>query len=443
MLNKFKWENRDRPIGVNQMISLGTNDLLYGRPILDAIGDMKELVNYLIDLKTNIILLTLPPIPKLANEDPYHYDSLMTFNDTLKKLAKLHTEVSIIDLEPHFRINKVQNNCKLELFKKVINFKAEKKVDLVHLNEKGFEVVKREIDSFFERSKIEDKTVYQNRLFLDTDTSNELLEEDNFYDQPNDGKGTHLPKIQLQIGDKCYQGTLDCASEATIISHEYYKLIKREMNAKLPELPISNISILGVTGVRAKKVTCQTQIQIQGQFILVNCLVARGIHVNLLLGIDFLRTYKANMNFKENHITLEYENKFFKIFFMKLTKRITANKVKLIRSNRTQVYLTDNDVTNHLTCLNNELRDNSIDERGGESFLPLKEKINKITTEGYINDQTVINKLSDIVTKNQNVFSDEPRVIQGFVAKFNVKTDKPFVGKSYAVPYSKRQEVGS
>lgn len=94
-----------------------------------------------------------------------------------------------------------------------------------------------------------------------------------------------------------------------------------------------------------ERLETQFKMDIQGQLIPINCLVVKEIHVNLLLGIDFLKTYKTKLNFKENYITIKYSMKIkcFKIFFMKITKRITTNEVTLERFNRTQVYQSNTD----------------------------------------------------------------------------------------------------
>lgn len=439
-----KLKNNSIPLADKLIVFLGTNDFLKYKPIVDMQTDYDNLVEYLLQQGKRLVLLTIPPIPSIEKSRDYH-DRIMTFNDHLKIIAMNSEHVQVVDLNAVLMTKQGDSNSiDLDCFEKVYKFKN--KIDLVHLNRQGLIKMKQVLDEFFDSHN--NKSVMQNRLFLNSDNSEELIDESHYHDHPVQPAGSRLPEIEIKIGTGIVKATVDCGSEATIVSEEFYEMISSNLSERSPELPVSNVSIVGVTGNKAKKVSFQAQLEIDIDNVLipVTCFIVKGIHVNFLLGVDFIRKYNAILDFGKHTMTITSNDISHEIKFV--SKDINVNQIRIIQSNRTCIYHDEVEGEGSMT-LNHLCNAVETTIKSKEQLVKnpitsnhqLIDKIAEIQNNSNISDPIIFEKLSQTLLNNQAVFSDEPGLIKGFTAKLNVKTDKPFVGKSYGVPYSKREEV--
>ena len=81
----------------------------------------------------------------------------------------------------------------------------------------------------------------------------------------------------------------------------------REKNKNIAILPVAGVTVVGVTGVRSKRVTKQIHLS----FLIINAefentfFVVKGLSLNIILGNDFLQRNKAGINFKEKVVELD------------------------------------------------------------------------------------------------------------------------------------------
>ncbi|KAG8323493.1 hypothetical protein J6590_006511, partial [Homalodisca vitripennis] len=140
----------------NLMIFIGTNDILKNNSLEQMKTDMKDLVEYLINSNKKLIILTLPPIPKVAKDIGIR-GKVKDFNRFIRALDNGDT-IKINHVTPHF-VDHNELGCNLKYFEQNINFGGKTFADLVHLNIDGLKLLKESIDEFFNQTNEELKGV--------------------------------------------------------------------------------------------------------------------------------------------------------------------------------------------------------------------------------------------------------------------------------------------
>lgn len=431
------------------VLMIGTNDILRNRGVKVIVDDLDDLIEMLKQICEEIVVCTLPPIPKLALNDPRHIEKLGEINRFIRDKAS-SKKVELLDISNEFIDRDEQSGCKIKYFEKIINVKGEKKQDLVHLNVEGFKVIKRKIDALIDSKKkvVTSMVGFQqsNNIFCEENLSEELLDENNFSSGPREEINQFLPEVEIRIGSLTGGGIVDSGSQATILSEDFYEKIKENVDYEIPELKMSNTSIVGITGARSKKVEKQVQIEVNfGSLTMpVDCLVVKGVQVDFLIGCDFLIKYNAIVDFKERKLNIVFKSRYHRINLKESKDKQVTGSINVVRVNflNQMTYDNDNECEHQL----NEI----------ESVISYESKINEISTKPVVLtiehkiEQKIkelgqhcedLNKLREVLMKNKEVFSDMPGCIKDYVAKLNLKVDKPYIGKSYPVPYHKRRAV--
>ena len=122
-----------------------------------------------------------------------------------------------------------------------------------------------------------------------TDMSEELMEEGNReVVEPETG----LTDVIVNIEGKEFKTLIDTGSEISVISESGLEELK-ELNKNIPSLPVAGVTIVGVTGVRSKRVTKQVQLNmlINGVEFENTFLVVRGLNLEVILGNDFCKPW--------------------------------------------------------------------------------------------------------------------------------------------------------
>jgi len=460
----------------NVLLMIGTNDFLKYKSKNEIINDYKSLIETLVKSTRNIIVLTIPPIPKLALSNKEHFKKLEQVNAFIHSLACLK-QIQVVDLTNQFIDSRDESGCRRNLYEETIYLSNRQLPDLVHLNKKGFLTVKKIIDNHCQSSKKSElaqpdsqsdkssrilggstavlknfvglKKV--NDIFCYDDLSNELLDENNYNERPIESVNSFLPVIDVCIGNIMNKCIVDSGSQATIISEQFYNKVKESVNYRIPELPVSNTTIVGVTGNRSKRIEKQVQfdITLNELTISIDCLVVKGIHVDLLLGCDFLTRHDAIIDFKGKRLNLTHLNKYYSIGLRENSSHGgTVGSINIVQVNyiNNLIYDQTDELSSQLNEINNLMLSSEVKLKPNQSSAAnideiIDKKIGDMKGNKEIGPQPNLEKLKCVLVKNKEVFSDKPGCIKNYVAKLNLKVDKPYIGKSYPVPYHKRKAV--
>lgn len=451
-LNHMISQNSDK-VHKKVMLMIGTNDFLQRVPVNHICEKVKMLVEQLNNLKKELIILTIPPIPKLVEADKYHFHKLKIYNECLMSLNN-NNNIIVLDTCKIFLNEKNDNQCNLYLFEKEINYnRSNTKVDLVHLNRQGFILLKDFItNALSDTNKISsiNKVISnQSKILIDDDIVNELVDENNFHDISNKRVSQSLPEIKIDIGSQSYKCIVDSGSEANVISSNKYEEIKKSLDCNIPELPVSNLAIIGVTGVRSKRVTKQAQIdlKIKNKIIPSIFLVVPDLHTDIIIGCEFFERNKAKINFIKNCLEIEFENDSIMIEFVKSNTEVRVGGLRVIKLNKIACYRSEIEPKNIKEELEYNLKveqesDNvtlNLDECSIEQQINNKIEITANENSKVNGEQEL--QLRNILLKNKDVFSDRPGCIKNYMAKLNIKNEVPFLGRSYPVPFSKRKAM--
>jgi len=300
----------DNPQGLHSNIItwIGINNLLRGDKVEYVCDLYKTLLEKLVKLQKNILILAIPIIPKLFKLNVNHAKEVKDINNFLKGFDGLNKTkyLEINDL--------IMNNgeCNVELFEKYIYLKGVSRPDYIHLNEKGLRLIYERCFDFIVQEKIRRKQV-KSRLEVNhstmlgsQDLRKELTDENSFNNTIANKIGAPLPELAIRIGNCPIKCLIDTRSQATIMSDDFYTNIKAQIGINIPELPVNNVSIMGVTGIKSKRVNKQVLLpcMIGNKLFDVPCFVVRNIPLTAILGSDFMEKYRAVIDYEKYTILL-------------------------------------------------------------------------------------------------------------------------------------------
>ncbi|XP_054279671.1 uncharacterized protein LOC128997898 isoform X3 [Macrosteles quadrilineatus] len=134
------------PISSNIIVMIGTNDFLRNVSVSKMCQELSSLIKTLQKSAKRIILLTLPPIPKLAEESSIHYQLLECYNEHIRSLENGDT-LRIADVSPLYMYSAPDERCRMHLFEQVFKGSspgyAKNRPDLIHLNKSGLEIIQK------------------------------------------------------------------------------------------------------------------------------------------------------------------------------------------------------------------------------------------------------------------------------------------------------------
>ncbi|CAG2060926.1 unnamed protein product [Timema podura] len=111
---KARIKERKYPISENVIVLIGTNDLLQSTPRVDMERRMLKLVKKLQEKAKRIIILTLPPVPRLAFKQE-HWKKLLKYNKFLLTLES-EDSIRVADIYPLYVT--AYQTCKMAFFEK-------------------------------------------------------------------------------------------------------------------------------------------------------------------------------------------------------------------------------------------------------------------------------------------------------------------------------------
>lgn len=125
-------EGQFSPLGSKAILLIGTNDMMQGVPIEDMKCALKRLVGYLEKFMSHIVVLTLPPIPRLETQHGFWY-KLVEYNSFIYEL-EVRSKVSVVDTHVLFLERDFKSD--VDFFERWFD-DDKHRVDMVHLNKKG------------------------------------------------------------------------------------------------------------------------------------------------------------------------------------------------------------------------------------------------------------------------------------------------------------------
>ncbi|RZF32224.1 hypothetical protein LSTR_LSTR011496 [Laodelphax striatellus] len=140
-LHRRVWE-KIHPVGEQVILLIGTNDLLKGTKTNVMCVRLKFLIEDILLTAKKIVVLTLPPVPKLSHSEE-HWNRLDDYNDYIKSLpVKYQGKLTVADICPFFYRSQTKffKLCRLSYFEKW--YLGGTRKDLIHINEEGFKVIR-------------------------------------------------------------------------------------------------------------------------------------------------------------------------------------------------------------------------------------------------------------------------------------------------------------
>ena len=182
---------------------------------------------------------------------------------------------------------------------------------------------------------------YRNNVVI-TDLSEELLEEEDF---EAGRRENGLTEVKINIEGKEIKTLIDTGSEISVISEHVLDELK-EINKNIPSLPVAGVTIVGITGIRSKRVTKQVHLNmiINGVGCDNTFLVVQGLNLDVILGNDFLIKHKAVIDFHKRVLELNSEVESVRINFERVVDAVRISGVRVIhdRVNRQEVEVSMN-----------------------------------------------------------------------------------------------------
>jgi hypothetical protein len=274
--------------------------------------------------------------------------------------------------------------------------------------------------------------VKHSTLLGSPDLRNELIDENNFNSTVTNKVGATLPELEIVVGKVKIKCIVDTGSQATLISEEIYANIKSQQNIDIPELPVTNVSIMGVTGVKSKKIHKQVLLpcNIGNRMFDIACFVVRGIPATAIIGSDFFEKYEATINYRDYTIELRESDRRHVVNLIRSNNEEHVCSVKIIYGRHVRLVSDDEQIEAEVKVNNVQVKHNKI----GEVINDIKGRNNEICTQ-HLDDLTVV------LHKHQEIFSDKPGLIKDFEAKIALTNDEPFIGRAYPIPFHKKKEV--
>jgi hypothetical protein len=173
----------------------------------------------------------------------------------------------------------------------------------------------------------------------------ELLTQDHDNFKQNRNK-TYLPEIRIKILNNRCNGLLDSGSMISAINENYFKKLKENLPPDhFTTLPVRNLQIKTAVSKRSKQRKEQVMMPVNLAKELkydLHLLIIPELSHNIIIGMDTLEGLKGKINIKNRIWEVSYENKEYKIPFIKLGQCDGENIIAYI------IEETDNITQEHL-----------------------------------------------------------------------------------------------
>lgn len=189
----------------------------------------------------------------------------------------------------------------------------------------------------------------------------------------------------------------------------------------MPWLPATNLSIRVAVGGKQQRIKSQVllPVTVLGANIQLNvkCLVVPGLNKDILFGIDWLRDYKAAVDFDESTLRFNYNNQTIVVHF-----GVSYSESKIAPSN--------------VALLSVRARDTDSNVRHSYT----NEEILAVAGKSDA-DEVNKNMLGELLEEFADIFSECPGQVRSYVHSMDMVDENPFYCANFPIPFAYRDEV--
>ena len=215
---------------------------------------------------------------------------------------------------------------------------------------------------------------------------------------------SQLPLIIVESGIGPLEVLLDSGSEINCMNDEVFaSFINKKLDVLV--LPVMNVGIRGATGRKACKIKKRVEVLLHFCSIPVHieCYVVPNLISPILLGSEFFWKYSATLDYNTQTLNFSSGDEQVKCEFR-------FNSPKFI---------------NFIKATNREINQNEIHTKISDLLINSEQK------------QELLKLLSEFTC----LFKDTPGLTDLYSHKINMKTEQPFVRRSYPIPFALRPAV--
>lgn len=232
-----------------------------------------------------------------------------------------------------------------------------------------------------------------------------------------------LPIIKMTIGKTEYPALVDSGSQICCISQETMEQL-RFLIPEAPTFPVQGVRISGAFQTKQQRVTEQVLLpfQLENEYFDFEFLVVPKLTYPLILGVDFLRFYNANIDLANKQIVLGLKNKNLIVPELHLQHDFAT----LPESTSIRLCSTNHSLPSNPAELSNE-------EELDDVFNDCVNSANVSEIEKQV--------FKDLLNKNKIVFNNQPGVTPEYLHSIRLKDYTPFSIHPYAIPIAHRDAV--
>lgn len=244
-----------------------------------------------------------------------------------------------------------------------------------------------------------------------------------------------VPELKGKVFGQEYSILFDSGSEISGISQQYQdQLIKQ--GAKLPTLPVPQLTVVGATKGRSKVVNKQVYLPVEfaGKECNAVCLVIPQLARDVILGIDFMSSNGVVVDFARQVIQIQGTE-----IDMLQQPGLCERKVESIR-----VELSDQtELVSAEEALIKVCGDEVEMAYTQTNVRNWGEELSKVFDKCQVGSVEEIGIVRNLVHEFRDVFSDEPGRTSEYVARIPLVDHEPFKQHSYPIPWAYKEEVDS
>lgn len=226
-----------------------------------------------------------------------------------------------------------------------------------------------------------------------------------------------LPEVMISIGNLSIAALIDSGSEITCISETLCFQLRRD-SLQLPVLPLKAVQIQGAFSKKSRRINRQVLLTAKIEDVAFDfcCLVIPDLLKPFIIGIDWLNEHKCVLSLEKHTLQLTIGNRI-------VTTAISLTT--LCGKTNQEVTLEEGDELYESYNVTKIDKDELIRKRVEESDLNPEQKV----------------QLYRLLTKFQELFSDQPGLTHLYTHEMIMKDEDPVMKRSYPVPYTLRPAV--
>lgn len=253
----------------------------------------------------------------------------------------------------------------------------------------------------------------------------------------------HSPRIMTNVANEWCVSLVDTGSQVTCISADKFEKIDRK---KIDILPVSNLTVVGAFGKRAKRISTQMQanMHIGGNKWKIRFLVIPELSYDVILGNDIMDKLKAVIDYGDKSIRFgEALIKGISISFNSNTPSVSGELGKVT-------------VRSGLMVRNSNVEKNGNKALSIDSILISEpdpvENISVTAEVNFIGNDEIIQhiretvklgesdmkQLIDLVLEYRDVFSEDAGCLVGYEHELKLTVKRPVIRSSYSIPIAHR-----